>query len=165
MRILKSSGIALWDVLASCERETSLDSHIRKETANDFASFFAQHPHITQVFFNGSQGRAMLQEIRAGKTSIAAARTSSTTFDQSGSCRDALCRQAASVASSFELLRQKIGNSKPLQERETRGVFKYAKKSRYLGVLWHIAFMLFDRLSFRCSPWRLTDRWRSNYDD
>ena len=53
--LLKSSGIALWDVLASCERLTSLDSHIRKESANDFASFFAQHPHITQVFFNGSK--------------------------------------------------------------------------------------------------------------
>lgn len=53
--ILKSSGIALWDVLASCERETSLDSHIRKESTNDFASFFARHPHITQAFFNGSK--------------------------------------------------------------------------------------------------------------
>ena len=53
--VLKSSGIALWDVLASCERETSLDSHIRKETANDFASFFALHPLITQVFFNGAK--------------------------------------------------------------------------------------------------------------
>lgn len=53
--LLKSSGIALWDVLASCERKSSLDSHIRKESANDFASFFAQHPHITRVLFNGSK--------------------------------------------------------------------------------------------------------------
>ena len=52
---LKSSGIALWDVLASCERRTSLDSHIRNESANDFASFFALHPYIEQVFFNGSK--------------------------------------------------------------------------------------------------------------
>lgn len=55
LRLLKFSGIALWDVLASCERKTSLDSHIRKESANDFASFFARHPHIAQVFFNGSK--------------------------------------------------------------------------------------------------------------
>lgn len=53
--ILRSSGIALWDVLASCKRETSLDSDIKHESANDFESFFAQHPHITQVFFNGSK--------------------------------------------------------------------------------------------------------------
>ena len=52
---LKDSGIALWDVLASCVRESSLDAHIRKESANDFASFFAQHPHITHVFFNGAK--------------------------------------------------------------------------------------------------------------
>ncbi len=55
LRILQSSGIALWDVLASCERESSLDAHIRKESANDFASFFAQHQQVTQVFFNGSK--------------------------------------------------------------------------------------------------------------
>jgi TDG/mug DNA glycosylase family protein len=52
---LTAAHIALWDVLASCERESSLDTHIRNETANDFATFFAQHPHITYVFFNGAK--------------------------------------------------------------------------------------------------------------
>ena len=52
---LSAAHIALWDVLASCERESSLDTHIRNEKANNFASFFAQHPYITQVFFNGSK--------------------------------------------------------------------------------------------------------------
>lgn len=52
---LKACGIALWDVLASCERRSSLDTHIRNESANDFASFFTRHPHITQVFFNGAK--------------------------------------------------------------------------------------------------------------
>lgn len=55
LRMLKSSGIALWDVLESCVRRTSLDSHIREDAANDFVSFFAQHPHITRVFFNGAK--------------------------------------------------------------------------------------------------------------
>jgi hypoxanthine-DNA glycosylase len=55
LAILKSSGIALWDVLASCEREGSLDADIRAETANDFTAFFARHPHITKVCFNGSK--------------------------------------------------------------------------------------------------------------
>jgi hypoxanthine-DNA glycosylase len=55
MHQLKSSGIALWDVLGACEREGSLDADIRQESANDFATFFAQHPHITRVFFNGSK--------------------------------------------------------------------------------------------------------------
>ena len=52
---LTSAHIALWDGLASCERESSLDTHIRKERANDFATFFARHPHITHVFFNGAK--------------------------------------------------------------------------------------------------------------
>jgi len=67
---LKSSGIALWDVLASCVRETSLDSHIRKEFANDFASFFAQHPHITQVFFNGSKAEQCFRKFVQGKQAL-----------------------------------------------------------------------------------------------
>lgn len=55
LNILSSARLALWDVLASCTRETSLDSHIRQESANDFTSFFAQHPQIVRVFFNGSK--------------------------------------------------------------------------------------------------------------
>src|SRR4030066_2065545 len=55
LRILKASGIALWDVLESCVRTSSLDSHIREDAANDFVSFFQQHPQITQVFFNGAK--------------------------------------------------------------------------------------------------------------
>jgi double-stranded uracil-DNA glycosylase len=53
---LKSAGIALWDVLASCRRDGSLDSDIDAASAspNDFASFFLAHPGITQVFFNGA---------------------------------------------------------------------------------------------------------------
>lgn len=55
IQILKSAGIALWDVLDSCQRHSSLDSDIVKATitANDCKSFFAAHPNITQVFFNG----------------------------------------------------------------------------------------------------------------
>jgi len=56
IQILKSAGIALWDVLASCTRHSSMDADIEADSicANDFASFFQKHPRITQVFFNGS---------------------------------------------------------------------------------------------------------------
>lgn len=70
LAILKSSGIALWDVLASCERETSLDSDIQHESANDFASFFARHPHITQVFFNGSKAEQCFRRFVQNKQAL-----------------------------------------------------------------------------------------------
>jgi hypoxanthine-DNA glycosylase len=55
-RMLKSAGIALWDVLASCTRRSSLDTDIEADSicANDFVTFFLKHPNITQVFFNGT---------------------------------------------------------------------------------------------------------------
>ena len=54
---LKSSHIALWDVLKSCKRTGSLDSMIEINTQiiNDFQSFFATHQKITHVFFNGGK--------------------------------------------------------------------------------------------------------------
>lgn len=56
IQALQSANIALWDVLHSCNREGSMDASIDKTTqaVNDFKIFFAQHPSITNVFFNGS---------------------------------------------------------------------------------------------------------------
>jgi len=57
LKILRCSGIALWDVLGSCVRPGSLDSRIEADSAapNDFKSFFLGHPNITRVFFNGAK--------------------------------------------------------------------------------------------------------------
>lgn len=53
---LRRSRIALWDVLAACMREGSLDAAIDEESiiANDLPAFLAQHRHISHVFFNGA---------------------------------------------------------------------------------------------------------------
>jgi double-stranded uracil-DNA glycosylase len=63
---LKASGIAVWDVLATCERTGSLDSAIDRasEVANDFESFFANHPSISRVFFNGGIAEALFKRHR-----------------------------------------------------------------------------------------------------
>lgn len=48
--------LALWDVIAHCEREGSLDQHIDSTSivVNDFKTFFAQHPQLQTVGLNGS---------------------------------------------------------------------------------------------------------------
>jgi len=65
--LLSSAGIALWDALASCERSSSLDSHIKNEQANDFVTFFIQHPNITQIFFNGSKAEQCFKKFVQSK--------------------------------------------------------------------------------------------------
>lgn len=57
---LQDAKVAVWDVLKSCQRPGSLDASIRRdsEVANDFATFFAQHPQISQVYFNGGAAEA-----------------------------------------------------------------------------------------------------------
>src|SRR5690606_9919545 len=54
---LRAAGIALCDVLAAGERRGSLDSAIVPSSmvVNDFAAFFAAHPQIRFVSFNGSK--------------------------------------------------------------------------------------------------------------
>ncbi|MEO8159524.1 MAG: DNA-deoxyinosine glycosylase [Betaproteobacteria bacterium] len=56
-RMLRRAGIALWDVMASCEREGSLDTDIDEASIvpNDFAAFFDAHARIRHVFFNGAK--------------------------------------------------------------------------------------------------------------
>ncbi len=53
---LQAAGVALWDVMAACERPGSLDADIVPGSvqANDFAAFFAVNRCITRVFFNGA---------------------------------------------------------------------------------------------------------------
>jgi hypoxanthine-DNA glycosylase len=53
---LRRHGIAVWDVLKSCRRVGSLDSAVEPDSmvANDFATFFTEHPSIAQVYFNGA---------------------------------------------------------------------------------------------------------------
>jgi hypoxanthine-DNA glycosylase len=48
-----SHGIGLWDVIALCEREGSLDADIRRAQANDFALLRQQCPELRRICFNG----------------------------------------------------------------------------------------------------------------
>lgn len=49
--LLTKYDIALWNTLASCEREGSRDDKIKNPLVNDFKSFFETYPNIRYVFF------------------------------------------------------------------------------------------------------------------
>ena len=60
---LKKAKVAVWDVLGSCRRPGSLDSAIDPDSVrvNDFAGFFAAHPDVRVVAFNGAYAEAMFR--------------------------------------------------------------------------------------------------------
>ena len=64
-------GIGLWDVLAACEREGSLDSSIRKPAANDFDRLRHLCPQLETVGFNGqASGKFAPQFAGAGYRTV-----------------------------------------------------------------------------------------------
>jgi len=61
--LLKSHGIALWDVLQECDRPGSLDSNIRHETivCNDIPRLLARHPAVLAIAFNGKTAERLFR--------------------------------------------------------------------------------------------------------
>ncbi len=57
-------GIAIWDVLQTCIRPSSLDSDIDDNSivSNDFKTFYEQHSGITRAFFNGAKAEAVYRK-------------------------------------------------------------------------------------------------------
>jgi TDG/mug DNA glycosylase family protein len=54
--LIKANKLAVWDVLASCTRQGSLDASIDPASVevNDFATFLKKYPTIKRIFFNGA---------------------------------------------------------------------------------------------------------------
>jgi TDG/mug DNA glycosylase family protein len=59
--LLTACGIALWDVVASCERPGSADSRIRNPVPNDIAGFIRVHPSVRLIALNGSTAGRLYQ--------------------------------------------------------------------------------------------------------
>jgi len=53
---LKEARIALWDVLATCERHASCDQSIRNPQANDITGLLENYPSICCIALNGKVG-------------------------------------------------------------------------------------------------------------
>lgn len=62
--MLRAHKIALWDVLASCQRPGSLDSNIDSQSmvCNDFYEFLQGHKHIRAIFFNGGKAEQVFNK-------------------------------------------------------------------------------------------------------
>ena len=61
LAILRRHHIALWDVLAECERPGSLDSAIRAPRPNDIADLVRKLPHLEKILCNGGAARNYLR--------------------------------------------------------------------------------------------------------
>ncbi len=55
--LLMQNGVAVWDVLKTCSRSSSLDSDIVESSivTNNFVNFFSQYSKISVIFFNGAK--------------------------------------------------------------------------------------------------------------
>jgi len=62
---VKSAGIAIWDVFASCERAGSLDTAIRDAKPNRLASLKDSVPALRRVCFNGRMAARRIREVEA----------------------------------------------------------------------------------------------------
>jgi hypoxanthine-DNA glycosylase len=56
------NGIALWDAIASCEREGSLDSDIKEAIPNDIPGLLRQYPQIKLIVCNGTKSFSELNK-------------------------------------------------------------------------------------------------------
>lgn len=62
---LKAHGIAVWDVIAQCERKGSLDSAIRAEVANDIGGLLRRCTGISVIAFNGGKSASYIGRVAA----------------------------------------------------------------------------------------------------
>ncbi|MDG2079452.1 MAG: DNA-deoxyinosine glycosylase [Pseudomonadales bacterium] len=58
---MDAEGIALWDVLKTCQRPSSLDADIVASSVmpNDFSEFLVQRSSMRKIYFNGAKAEAL----------------------------------------------------------------------------------------------------------
>lgn len=105
---LQERGIAVWDVCASARRAGSLDSAIDRDSLviNDFLGFFAAHPAIEAVAFNGRLAATVYARSVVGRLPATAAALP-TVLLPSTSPAHAAMRYAAKL-SAWSVLRARL---------------------------------------------------------
>ena len=85
INFLKMHQIALWDVIASCEREGSLDSQIKHVCPNDIIEILRNNPTIHTIYCNGRKAYELLSKHFPELKSITKALPSTSSANQSKS--------------------------------------------------------------------------------
>lgn len=67
--LLLSHGIALWDVIASCEIRGSSDTSIENAEPTDLRMILS-HSAVSKIFTNGKKAEALYQKFQRAKTGI-----------------------------------------------------------------------------------------------
>lgn len=68
--LMRRHRIALWDVLASCERTGAADAAIRNGTPNAIPELLERHPGIHTVFCNGGLSAKLFLQHFAGRVTV-----------------------------------------------------------------------------------------------
>ena len=61
IELVKSTGIALWDVIAACERKNSADSNLKACEPNDIPALLKTYPNIEAVGFTGKKAESLFK--------------------------------------------------------------------------------------------------------
>lgn len=60
--LLKVAKIGLWDMVASCKRQNSLDSSLREIELNDIEGLLASYPNIKKILFTGRKAQELFEK-------------------------------------------------------------------------------------------------------
>ena len=63
IELLKEHKIALWDIIASCERENSSDTNLKKIKLNDISSLLLAYPSIKRIAFTGKKAQQLYNKL------------------------------------------------------------------------------------------------------
>jgi len=59
--LLKEMKLGVWDMVASCQRDNSLDSSLEDEVVNDIPALLEQYPSIKKLAFTGKKAQALFE--------------------------------------------------------------------------------------------------------
>lgn len=62
LALLEKNGIALFDVIKSCEREGSTDAKIKNAEVNDIPALLNKYPNIKGIVLNGSLAKKLFEK-------------------------------------------------------------------------------------------------------